>query len=77
MGYRFMQLSRIKHFAIDQTLTINVSEPSAQRRFEPFILDLKRLGGTAGFLVEEAPPRLSLHKNFVDAVILSTQNELE
>lgn len=77
MGYRFMQLSGIKHFAIDQTLTINVSEPSQQRRFEPFMLDLKRLGGTAGFLVEEAPPRLSLDKNFVDAVILSTQNELE
>ena len=41
---------------------------------------LATLGGTAGFLVEEAPSILSLEEEFkevMDAIILSTENELE
>ena len=81
MGYHFVQLSGIEHFAIDQTLSINWDGNSDQQnRFASFMNDLVEWGGTAGFLVEEAPPSLYLDeevKKVMDAVILSTQNELE
>lgn len=78
MGYHFVQLSKIEHFAIDQTLSINWNGDSGQpNRFASFMTDLVKWESTAGFLVEDAPPGLSLDKEVMDAVILSTQNELE
>lgn len=78
MGYHFVHLSGIEHFVIEQTLSINWSDDSTEeRRFAPFMPDLVELGGTAGFLVEEAPPNLALDKQVMDAVVLSTQNDLE
>ncbi|MBE9048845.1 hypothetical protein IQ243_00160 [Nostocales cyanobacterium LEGE 11386] len=82
MGYHFVQLSGIEHFVIDQTLSINWDgDLGQQNRFASLMTDLVQRGGTAGFLVEEVPPGLSLDnkkvKEVMDAVILSTENELE
>ena len=81
MGYHFVQLSGIEHFVIDQTLSINWEGDSEQpNRFASLMDNLATRGGTAGFLVEEAPPILSLEEEFkevMDASILSTENELE
>lgn len=81
MGYHFVQLSGIEHFVIDQTLSINWEGDSEQpNRFASLMDNLATRGGTAGFLVEEALPILSLEEEFkevMDAIILSTENELE
>lgn len=80
MGQHFVELSGITHFAIDQTVSVRFSNDSARaERFAPFMSELSQLGGTAGFLTEEAPP-IFLDSQFVDAVdaiILSTENALE
>ena len=81
MGHHFVRLSGIEHFAIDQILSVNwAGDPEQQNRFAPFMDDLAQQGGTAGFLIEDAPPSLALdesHQEAIDAVILSTENELE
>jgi hypothetical protein len=81
MGQHFVALSGIQHFAIDQTVSVRFSDdPMQVERFLPFMPELSQLGGTAGFLIEEAPPNLSLNEslmNAIDAIILSTENELE
>lgn len=78
MGYHFVQLSGIEHFAIDQSITVNWDDnPERLRRLGEFMPDLVKQGGTAGFLIEEAPSSLPLQESGIDAVILSTQNKLE
>ena len=81
MGQHFVAMSGIKHFAIDQTVSVRFTDDPAQaERFTPFMAELAQLGGTAGFLTEEAPPGFfsdSRMMNAVDALILSTENELE
>jgi hypothetical protein len=78
MGYHFVQLSGIEHFAIDQSITVNWDDnPERLRRLSNFMPDLVRQGGTGGFLIEEAPSSLPLQESGIDAVILSTQNKPE
>lgn len=80
MGQYFVELSGIKHFAIDQTVSVHFNDDPAQtERFDPLMPELAQLGGIAGFLIEEAPPNFfpdSPLMNAVDALILSTENEL-
>ena len=79
MGYQFKTHSNINPFVIDQTRTVKFNSRDSwwSRRVRKFAHDqLEERGGTAGFLIEEAP---SLFKNddSVDAILLSNQNELE
>lgn len=78
MGYQFQRLSGIEPFAIDQTVTVNFpdSSPQKRRELEQFTPKLAALGGTAGFLRQEAPPSFKAFPG-IDAFVLSTQNELE
>jgi len=79
MGYQFQTLSGLTPFVIDQTSLVNFGSSSVSINEEiakPFITELTALGGTAGFLAEEAP---SSFQDFAgaDAYLLSLQNELE
>jgi hypothetical protein len=87
MGYRFQQHSQIDPFVIDQTISVKF-DPNNQfhnQFFEkewilPFAKDLANYGGAAGFLTENVPEPfvcLRVEDLGVDAVLLSTQNELE
>jgi hypothetical protein len=77
MGYQFKKHSHIDPFVIDQIRTVDFGENEFQiQLLNDYMDDLKKHGGTAGFLVEEAPPELSDHAS-EDAYLLSTQNELE
>ena len=78
MGYQFQRHSGINHFVIDQIQTVKFDDGPEHRNelVAEFADDLTRLGGTAGFLMEEAPPILGAH-HIADAYLLSTQNELE
>lgn len=77
MGYQFKQLSRIDPFVIDQTRTVNFTgDPYQSELVEKFALDLTAYGGTAGFLLEEAPS-IFMHNAGANALLLSLQNELE
>jgi hypothetical protein len=72
MGVRFRELSGIDAFTIDQLRSIRWRDgdepgPGYER-------DLAPLGGTAGFLADEAPA--GFHVFGHDAYILSTDNEL-
>lgn len=77
MGYQFKRHSRIDPFVIDQNSTVKFDQSQFRSELErSFAAELEKYGGTAGFLVEEAPEILrgSLSE---DAFLLSTQNELE
>jgi hypothetical protein len=79
MGYQFKRHSNINPFVIDQTMTVifDTSEFRANL-VEEFSDELVKRGGTAGFLTKEAPPELrSNGSDDDDAIVLSTQNELE
>jgi hypothetical protein len=77
MGYQFKQLSGMDPFAIDQTRTVNFTDdPYQPKFFEEFTQDLIAYGGTAGFLLEEAPS-IFVHNADADAYLLSLENELE
>lgn len=79
MGYQFQKQSGINQFVIDQLRTVKF-EFSGSEYFiefiEQFSNDLLRYGGTAGFLMEEAPSIFG-DDHIADAYLLSTQNELE
>ena len=77
MGYQFKQLSGMDPFVIDQTRTVNFAEDQYHAGlFEEFAQDLAAHGGTAGFLLEEAPSTF-MHNTDADAFVLSLHNELE
>jgi hypothetical protein len=77
MGYQLKQLSGLDPFSIDQTRTANFTDdPYHFEPFEEFAQDLAANGGTAGFLLEEAPPRF-MHNTDADAFLLSIHNKLE
>ena len=77
MGYQFQQQSGINPFVIDQTWTIKFDDdPFRTELVMKFADELEKHNGTAGFLIEEAPS-IFKHDTDVDAVLLSTQNELE
>lgn len=78
MGYQFKQLSGIDPFVIDQTVTVNFSgqSPDPQSLSDELVAKLSTLGGTAGFLIDEAPNPYRDHPG-TDAILVSTQNELE
>lgn len=83
MGYPFQQHSQIQPFVIDQCISVKFDRGNdffEEKWILPFAQDLARYGGTAGFLAEEIPEpfvRLSVSDLGVDAVLLSTQNELD
>lgn len=78
MGYQFIQMSGLNPFVIDQIVTVQFPQasPIGQGLVEQFAAELEALGGTAGFVREEAPSVLK-DRAVADAFILSTQNELE
>ena len=80
MGHWFRHLSGIDHFGIDQCVTADFSSSrgtqSSPGLAERFASELAALGGTAGFLTEEAPVSFLRDREDQDAFILSTQNEL-
>lgn len=77
MGYQFKKHSNINPFVIDQISTVKFDDNEFRISLvKEFSDELHKYAGTAGFLVEEAPYILS-GNNSEDAILLSTQNELE
>lgn len=83
MGYQFRWHSGIDPFVIDQGITVKFN-PSDDffdtELIEPFAEELAKFGGTAGLLMEELPStfdRFALQTRSEDALLISTQNELE
>jgi hypothetical protein len=77
MGYQFQRHSRIDPFVIDQNSTVKFDQSEFRLKLiQEFADELEKLGGTAGFLAEEAP-RLLRGNPSENAFLLSTQNELE
>ncbi|HJR81846.1 MAG TPA: hypothetical protein VJ821_17370 [Anaerolineales bacterium] len=83
MGYQFQKHSHTNPFAIDQTLTVKFDNRDNYLETEiasQFSEELAKYGGTAGLLLKEISSSFS-HYHFeglgVDAVLLSTQNEME
>lgn len=79
MAHRLEPLSGVKPFSIDQTPSVNFDHPGVRtigtKWVEAFADTLDQLGGTAGFLAEEAPSGWPC-ADLADAFILSTDNEL-
>jgi hypothetical protein len=77
MGYQFQQHSGMNPFVIDQIRTVSFHQNEYQTRLiKKFADELYNCGGTAGFLIEEAPALLR-GDDSEDAILLSIQNELE
>ena len=78
MGYQFQRHSGTNPFVIDQirTVTFDNAPDYRDELVAEFKGDLARLGGTAGFLAEEAPSIFG-QDHVADAYLLSLQNELE
>jgi len=77
MGYQFKTHSHIDPFVIDQIRTVKFDDNEFGKRLaNEFAEELHKYGDTAGFLVEEAPDLLRDDLSN-DAILLSTQNELE
>jgi hypothetical protein len=77
MGVRFIELAGFRHFSIDQTDTVSfdgVRRPNIELTDE-LRATLDALGGTAGFVSSDPPPRLEVPEHH-DALILSTDNEM-
>lgn len=83
MGYQFQRHSGIDPFVIDQTLGVKFDfrEDTLEGEVASQFLDeLSKHAGTAGFLVEATPPVLTdyaFQELGVDALLFSTQNEME
>ena len=77
MGFRFHELSGLEPFSIRQTQTVRFEthQSIGLAMLERWADELAAFGGTAGFLIEEAPdgwPRIGGN----DAYVLSEDNEL-
>lgn len=83
MGYQFKQHSGIDPSVIDQAIGVKFNPTDdffETELVQPFFEELTRHGGTAGLLLEEIPPsfaRFDFQGLGDDALLLSTQNELE
>ncbi len=77
MGYQFSKLSAIEAFAIDQIPTVQFpGRPPARWLTPEVVSELASMGGTAGFLTEEAPGFWGMRET-ADAFVFSIDNELE
>jgi hypothetical protein len=74
MAQHFWELSGIEPFALDQTTTIGGRRDDAEEWLDLFWDDLVQLGGTGGFLLEDAPD--GWNQNWADAFVLSLENRL-
>jgi hypothetical protein len=77
MGVRFMDLSGIAQFSIDQTSTISFvagHQPNIELT-DDLRATLDARGGTAGFIAGEPPAGWDV-PDYCDALILSTDNEM-
>ncbi|HEX9352781.1 MAG TPA: hypothetical protein VF933_03035 [Streptosporangiaceae bacterium] len=79
MGYHFAAMSGIQQFVIDQAVTIDFTgdgpQPWVRDLLAGLSVTLGAHGGTAGILRDQAPPPLDCWPG-VDAVVVSTENEL-
>jgi hypothetical protein len=79
MGYHFAAMSGIQQFVIDQAVTIDFTgdgpQPWVHELLAGLSVTLGAHGGTAGILRDQAPPPLDCWPG-VDAVVISTENEL-
>jgi len=78
MGRQFERNAGLQQFAIDQAVTVEFDRSRRNRWAEwaqHFAAVLESHGGTAGFLVEEAPADWPPRRG-VDAVLLSLDNAL-
>jgi hypothetical protein len=76
MGYRFWEFSGVEPFSIDQPVTAELSPGTTgpwHELAEHHRRRLDALGGTAGLLTEDSP----IAWPFVDAVLLSTENDVK
>jgi hypothetical protein len=77
MGFHFRNLCGFDAFAIDQTVTVAWSEDATHQPVVRRLAgEVQRLGGTGGFLLEERRPLKWTDCDYVDAVVLSLENEL-
>jgi hypothetical protein len=79
MGYHFQQLSGIKHFVLDQSPTVRfLPRPRLQldQWLNEHAVELTALGGTGGFLNEEAPSCFHVSES-EDAFLVSLYNDME
>jgi hypothetical protein len=78
MGWHFRAMSGTDPFVIDQTVTV-AFESRPQRWVQALLAELDEMlaahGGTAGILRDQAPAPLD-GWDFVDAVVVSTENTL-
>lgn len=74
MAQHFVELTGLVPFALDQTTTIHAEMKDTVRWLELFADELGAVGGTAGFLVEDAPP--GWWQDWADAFLLSVENDL-
>jgi hypothetical protein len=79
MGYHFAAMSGIQQFVIDQAVTIDFTgdgpQPWVRQLLAGLSVTLGAHGGTAGILRDQAPRPLDSWPG-VDAVVISTENEL-
>jgi hypothetical protein len=74
MAQHFRRLTGIEPFCIDQTVTIGGERTQADVWLDRFADELSALGGTAGFLRQNAPS--GWNQNWADAFLLSLDNDL-
>lgn len=78
MRVRFAERAGVDTFAIDQTPTVKFGrgDPDAMQWVETYRHEIEALGGSAGFLSEEAPPAWP-PRDLADAYVVALDNELE
>lgn len=78
MGRRFADQAAVDTFAIDLTPTVKfgLRAPYALRWVDAYQSEIEALGGSAGFLREDAPEGWS-SPELADAYILALDNDLE
>ena len=76
MGRRLAELTGINPFALDQTPSVEFGDHTSPVAtwVETYEAEIDLLGGVAGFLAQEAPPRWPLRS--ADAFLLATDNAL-
>ncbi len=80
MGYHFRQKSGINHFAIDQCIAVPLPRHPRRAAREKWLAEvtptLTTFGGTAGFLMEEAPISFPVPEE-TDAYVVSLDNAMK
>jgi hypothetical protein len=78
MGWHFREMSGVDQFVIDQDVTVNFGgepRPWVRELLASMADTLAVHGGTAGILRDQAPPLLA-GRDGVDALVVSTDNEM-